>query len=169
MVASRSAGYPAFLVIGLPATDGSGCGLSVLVLWKCAASPTALLAYVLRRRGDSQLMTEEEQMDALGPVVNEALQKLLPQGMKCVVVLYNGEHRLTTLGNVHPRDARTLLKSALSIVETQLAVEQGNPANDDGVFEPHRCRYCRRPVKAEHDMCESCYKLSSPQQQEKKP
>jgi hypothetical protein len=83
-------------------------------------------------------MTEDEQMDALGPVMNEALQKLLPKGMKCAVVLYNSEHRLMTLGNAHPRDIHTLLKAALEVVETQLAVPEVGPINDNAV--PHTKR-----------------------------
>jgi hypothetical protein len=81
-------------------------------------------------------MTEDEQMEALGPVMNEALQKLLPKNMKCAVVLYNSEHRLMTLGNAHPRDIRTLLKAALEVVDTQLSIPETGPINDNAIPNP---------------------------------
>ena len=116
-------------------------------------------------------MTEEEKMQELAKQLNSGLNKLIPRGMRCVVLLYSPEGHLMTLGNVCPADIHLITKLGLEIIERQLAVMTSQPANDTPPpqppsTDPVRCRFCRRIVEGTKDTCASCLRMSSPQRLE---
>jgi|ERR1700677_3075272 hypothetical protein len=120
-------------------------------------------------------MSDEKEMSELAAAVNVELNKLLPKGMKGVILLYdesaaldvNGKGQLMTLANTHPINVREILKLGLEILEMQISAMELKPANDVPAaapsVEPPRCRFCARPVETGQGTCRSCAKMSAPQ------
>lgn len=118
-------------------------------------------------------MTEEE-MRHLAASLNAEMNKLVPHGTTCIMLLYadvsDSEANVITCSNVHPKSARAVIKAALDIVDHQLAATTALPANDvppvpaqqaavNKTAEP-RCRYCRRPVQAKETICAQCSRMA---------
>lgn len=112
-------------------------------------------------------MTEEE-MRHLAANVNAEMNKAVPRGVTCITLLYaevsDSEANVITCSNVHPREARAVIKTALDIVDQQLSAMAALPANDvPAVAAPavpaERCRYCRRPVLKEETICGMCSRM----------